>query len=238
MSGPDPLAVTYQRLPPSRRSAVATTWWGRAWVRAVEEWAFAERDVRTGRALARRGAVGAITVAPGNVVAAVEADDELWAVRLTVPVLAGHDRDALVEVVAAESGRVAQLLDHQLPLALAEDLEEAGVELLPYGGELGGDCPCPEWADPCPHALAVAHALARLLDADPVVLLHLRGLPRESLLAAVHGRTAVREPEIDGDGDDGDLAVALDAAARAARMLELLESRDPGAGEGAIDHLW
>jgi len=235
VTGPDPLAVTHQRLPPSRRSASATTWWGKAWVRAVEEWAFAERDLRTGRGLARQGAVGAITVAPGSVVAAVEADRELWAVRLTVPVLADHDRTALVEVVAAESGRVAQLLDHQLPLSLAEDLEEAGVELLPYGGELGGDCPCPEWADPCPHALAVAHALARLLDADPMVLLHLRGLPRELLLAEVHGRTATGEgDEAPGEGD-GELATALDAAARAARMLELIES---DAAEGALDHLW
>ena len=56
--------------------------------------------------------------------------------RSTVPVLADEERRALVEVVAAEAGRVAALLAGELPFDLVEHAEEAGVELLPYGGEL------------------------------------------------------------------------------------------------------
>ena len=48
-------------------------------------------------------------------------------------------------------------------------MEEAGVELLPYGGELGSACSCDAWLDPCPHALAVLTQLAWLIQVDPFV---------------------------------------------------------------------
>lgn len=220
--------VTHPRQPARRRTRLATTWWGKAWVRAVEEWAFTERDLVASRALARSGRIGSITVARGECVAAVATETDLWPVRLTVPTFDRHEVDALLEVVAAEAGRIASLLAGDLPHALAEEAEESGAELLPYGGEFGGSCGCPDWSEPCVHALAVAQQVAWLVDEDPFVLLHLRGLAKETLLAGVHDREPVA-----ADPVDDDLAVALDAASRAARMLELLA--DP---EGSVDHLW
>ena len=117
--------------------------------------------------------------------------------------------EALVETVAAEAGRVAALLAGDLPHTLVEHAEEAGVELLPYGGELGSTCTCEAWADPCPHALAVMYQLAWLVEADPFVLLHLRGLARDELLARLHERAGPPRPTPD---DDPDLDVAVDAA--------------------------
>jgi uncharacterized Zn finger protein len=206
-------SVLHPRVPPRRATARATTWWGKAWVRAVEEAAYAEADLRAARTLARGGHVGQIATEPGRYVAAVEDGRGLWTVDGTIPVLDPRDVDALVEAVAAESGRVAALLSGDLPHTLVEHAEEAGVELLPYGGELGSTCTCEHWADPCVHALAVLQQLAWLVEADPFVLLQLRGLPRDRLLARLHARTV--EPE-----DDADLDAALEAALYAARLLE------------------
>ena len=61
----------------------------------------------------------------------------------------------LVEVVAAEAGRAPALLAGELPHPLVEHAEEAGVELLPFGGELEASCTCDAWLDPCVHALAL-----------------------------------------------------------------------------------
>jgi uncharacterized Zn finger protein len=141
-------------------------------------------------------------------------------------VLDERDRAAFVEVVAAEAGRLPALLAGELPYALVEHAEEAGVELLPYGGELQASCTCSAWVDPCPHALATAYQVAWLADADPFVLLALRGLPREDLLARLHDREARRTDVPD------DVALALDAATRAARILQLLD-----AGEADFEHL-
>src|SRR3954471_10938500 len=128
--------------------------------------------------------------------------------------------DALVESVAAETGRVAALLAGGLPHTLVEQAEEAGVELLPYGGELGSTCTCEAWTDPCPHALAVMYQLAWLVEHDPFVLLHLRGLSRAELLARLHERSApAATTAAAADDPDLDLDVAVDAALRAAALL-------------------
>lgn len=228
----EPSATTHPRLP-ARRGGGSGTWWSKAVLRAVEEAAFGEKELRVGRRLARAGAVGAITVSEGGAVAAVSDGQDAFTVEVTVPVLDAADASAVVELVAAESGRIGALLAGQLPHSFVEAVEEAGVELLPYGGELGSACSCDAWLDPCPHALAVLTQLAWLIQADPFVLTHLRGLSRERVLRDLH--QLVRPPSVEGppDGEPAgdsvaggadeldDLVVAEDAAVRAARLLRL-----------------
>jgi uncharacterized Zn finger protein len=239
-----PSAVTFSRIPPRRSTSRAATWWGRAWVRAVEEAAYADADLHAARQLSRSGAIGGITVDAGRVLAQVHHRADVWAVGATVPELDPVSRRAFVEVVAGESGHLAALMAGELPHRLVEQAEEAGVELLPYGGELGTDCTCDAWVDPCPHALAVLYQLTWLMEDDPFVLLQLRGLPRERLLARLHARTigAPTGSDVDlgadvapgpGPGAEPDLDTGLDAALRAARILELAE--DP---HGWLDHLF
>ena len=221
--------VVHPRVAPRSGSARATSWWGRAWVRAVEEASYSSADLLLGRRMSRAGQVGQIMVEPGRFVASVEDTRGLWTVAGTLPVLDDDATAALVETVAAESGRIGALLSGDLPHSLVEHAEEAGVELLPYGGELASECTCHAWAHPCAHALAVLYQLTWLLEADPFVLLHLRGLPREDLLARLHQQT----PAPDDTPDDPDLEIAEDAALRAARALALLEN-DPAA---PVEHL-
>jgi uncharacterized Zn finger protein len=220
-------AVVHPRVAPRRGAARASTWWGKAWVRAVEESAYAEGDLAAARVLSRSGRVGGITVDAGAFVAAVEDDHGLWTASGTVPVLGADGSAAFVETVAAESGRIVALMVGELPHGLVEHAEEAGIELLPYGGELGATCTCEAWVDPCVHVLAVLYQLTWLIEADPFVLLQLRGLSRDELLARLHARTEDSAPE----GDD--LETGLDAALRAARLLELLDGADR-----PVDHLF
>ena len=212
--------VVHPRTPPRRGAARATSWWAKAWVRALEEASYSAADLGRARTISRSGRIGQISVEPGRFVAAVEDEDGLWAVLGTLPQLDPGSREALVEAVAAEAGRVAALLAGELPHALVEHAEEAGVELLPYGGELGSTCTCQAWTDPCPHALAVMYQLAWLIEDDPFVLLHLRGLARDDLLALLHERTETPARE---ESEDPDVEVALDAALRAAALLAELE---------------
>lgn len=228
-------AVLHPRLAARRGAARATTWWGKAWVRAVEESAYAESDLVAARSLSRSGRIGGIKVEEAGFVAAVEDGHGLWTVSGTVPVLEDGALATLVEIVAAESGRIASLLAGDLPHTLVEHADEAGVELLPYGGELGAACTCQAWVDPCVHALATLYQLTWLIEADPFVLLQLRGLPRDDLLARLHERTQDSVPTYD------DVETGLEAALRAVRLLELLES-PPGSGptppEQWADHLF
>ena len=218
--------ATHPRIPP-RRGARATTWWGKAWVRAVEEAAYGEPELRQARTLSRSGRIGGITVDPGRFLAAVEEGDEVRTVTGSLPVLDESGLAAFAEAVAAESGRVGALLAGDLPHPLVEHAEEAGVELLPYGGEIATRCSCEPWTDPCHHALAVLYQLTWLLEADPFVLLALRGIDRDDLLARLHSATASpgRRPLSDAD-------VKREAMDRARRVLAALD--DPDADVAAL----
>lgn len=231
--------VTRPRLAP-RRSATVRSWWAKSFGRAVEESAFNESDLRSGRTWARRGAVGGIAVAAGRAVAAVDEGDDTWTVQVDVPVLDADAADALVEVISSGAGWIGSLLRGELPHALLEATEEVGVELLPYGGELATTCACPTWSDPCPHALAVLTQLTWWVDEDPFVLTHLRGLGREELLARLHavdvgigGTPGSDDGPVLGEDDDLDLVVAVEAAERAAAMLEEFDpAQGPETGPG------
>jgi uncharacterized Zn finger protein len=202
------------------------SWWGKAWLRAVEEAAYSEAELKPGRATARRGDVGAISVDGGSLLAAVRDGDDAWTVEVVVPTLEPEVAQALVEVVAAESGRIADLLAGSLPHDLVEHAEELGVELLPYGGELAATCSCDHYLDPCAHAIAVLVQVGWLVDDDPLVLFAVRGLDREALLAALHARAAGEGrsagPAVGELADDVELAV--DAALRARAMVEAFEA--------------
>ena len=152
--------------------------------------------------------------------AAVREGDDAWTAEITVPVLAEEEQRALVEVVAAEAGRVAALLAGELPFDLVEHADEIGAELLPFGGELSAQCTCDPYLDPCRHALAVLIQTGWLVDADPLVLFALRGLDRDALLAGLHQRsTGAAGPAAVSDLAD-DVEVAADAVVRAQRLVE------------------
>ncbi|KAA1421984.1 hypothetical protein F0U44_06915 [Nocardioides humilatus] len=214
------MRVTHGRIAPSRTGV--RSWWGKAWQRAVEEAAYVEADLRGGRSAARRGDVGGITVDAGSLLAAVREGDDTWTVEIAVPVLAAEERSALVDVVAAEAGRIAALLAGDLSFDLVEHADEVGIELLPFGGELAATCTCDAYLDPCRHALAVLVQTGWLIDADPLVLFALRGLDREALLHTLHERTSTAGEGITELADD--VEVAADAVVRARRLVELMEA--------------
>jgi uncharacterized Zn finger protein len=219
--------ATHPRIPPRRGGSRAGTWWGKAWVRAVEEAAYGEAELKQARSLSRSGRVGGITVDPGRFLAAVEDGDDVATVSGSVPVLDQDGLAAFAETVAAESGRIGALLHGDLPHPLVEHAEETGLELLPYGGELSTRCSCEPWADPCHHALAVLYQLTWLMEADPFVLLELRGIERDDLLARLHSASAPPERQADPDED-----LKREAVARASRVLAALA--DPDADLAAL----
>lgn len=212
--------VTHARLGAQRGGV--RSWWAKAWQRAVEEASFAEADLRKGRAAARRGDVGGISVAPGSLLAAVREGDDAWTVEVAVPALDAAGRRGLVDVVAAEAGRIAALLDGDLPHDLVEHADEAGIELLPFGAELVATCTCEHYLDPCPHAIAVLLQVGWLIDVDPLVLFAVRGLPRDELLATLHDLS----PGPVGGAQElaDDVELAADAVLRARLLAALLEA--------------
>lgn len=202
---------TFAALPPARGRAFAQTWWGRAWLTALEGTALDNEQLKAGRRLARAGAVGAVTVRPGRITAVVQ-DRDRTAHRADVLLqeLSGDQWDRFHAMTVERAGHVAALLDREMPTHLVEDAELAGVDLLPGLGDLEPECDCGAW-DHCGHTAALCYQLARLLDQDPFVLLLMRGRSEHAVLEALQSRgeeSAGRPPARGAEGVDAAEAYA------------------------------
>ncbi|WP_323181188.1 SWIM zinc finger family protein [Streptomyces virginiae] len=190
---------------PTRGRGFAHTWWGHAWVRALEDSALDGTQVKQGRRYARAGAVGAMSVRPGGLTAVVrDTDGTAHRTDVLVQEFTEAEWNRLLDLAAAEAGHIAALLDREVPPELAEDAAAAGVELLPGIGDLDPRCDCGEW-DHCAHTAALCYQVARLLDQDPFVLLLLRGRGERELVDDLAERsTADAEAEAPyGPVDEG-----------------------------------
>ena len=166
------------------------TWWGRAWLEALEQRAQLDPNrLPRGRDYARSGAVGELVLAPGEARAEVRGRKRSpYLTRVRVRRFTDGEWDRVLDVICAQLGRAAALLDGELPPAVTNDLAAAGLSLLPGAGEVGPRCTCPDEADPCKHAAAVCYLVADALDADPFVALLLRGRTRGEVLAGLRAR--------------------------------------------------
>ncbi len=172
------------------RRPFGTSWWGAAWVEALEQRAQLDPNrLPRGRAYARTGAVGTLALEPGEVLADVQGSRRSpYKVRVRVRQFDEAEWGRLLDALAAEIGHTAALLDGELPSGVADDVRSVGLDLLPGPGELQARCSCPDWADPCKHAAAVCYLVADALDADPFGVLLLRGRGREQVLAGLRSR--------------------------------------------------
>lgn len=204
---------TFTALPPAHGRGFAHTWWGQAWLRALEDAAMDSRQVKTGRALARAGAVGAVSVRPGRITAVVQDRDRTpHRADVLLSELSAEQWDRFLDMAVERAGHVAALLDREMPPHLVEDAASAGIELLPGPGDLEPECDCGTW-DHCGHTAALCYQVARLLDQDPFVLLLMRGRAEQTLLEDLQTRSAApaQEPSGPGRTDGVDAAEAYAA---------------------------
>ncbi|KAB1150158.1 hypothetical protein F7R91_03425 [Streptomyces luteolifulvus] len=185
------LRRTFPAFPPrpSDDARFAETWWGNAWLTALEEGALDAKRLARGRGYAQQGHVDAIMVTPGLVLAYVRGSrPRPYRVQVRLRTLDDTDWERFLDAAAERPGHIAALLDKEMP----ETLADCGVPLLPGPGELEPRCSCPDFGHPCKHAAALCYQTARLLDADPFVLLLLRGRGERDLLDALSRRNAAR----------------------------------------------
>lgn len=189
----------------SRRGDIATTWWSRRFLKAIESPETASRLSR-GKSYARSGQVLSMTIAPGEVAAQVQGSrPEPYAVTVAAPPFTRADWRRAVGALAEQAAYSAELLAGRMPEDIEQVLEPLGMALFPAMRQLDLACSCPDWGNPCKHAAAVCYLLAEQFDEDPFVILHWRGMPREELLDALRAHRAGHAGGAGGDGGPDEL---------------------------------
>ncbi|MCA1655958.1 MAG: hypothetical protein LC635_05900 [Pseudonocardiaceae bacterium] len=188
-------AIGFPAFPATKRKPgrFARSWWGNAWLQAVADTSLDAEQLKRGRRFAYAGLVGPITVSAGRLAAQVTHDDgEVHHTVVRVDRLSDAQWRRFLDVVAAKAGHLAALLDRDMPHDLVDMAADADVPLLPGIGDLQPECDCPGWELPCTHAAALCFQAAWLLDADPFVLLLLRGLGQQELTDELSRRASAR----------------------------------------------
>ncbi|MCX5205315.1 SWIM zinc finger family protein [Streptomyces sp. NBC_00237] len=184
----------------------AQSWWGQSWTEAVEDTSLSTEALKSGRAYARSGRLGPITVSPGRIAAQAYEDDTAFDTVVTFTELDEGEWERLWERTAERPAVLNELLAGELPPDLLEASEDARVRILPGYGDLEAECDCDEFEDPCSHAAALCYQVSWLLDAEPSLLLLIRGRgtheAREELKSVVlmQAMTGAAEEEGEGDG--------------------------------------
>ncbi|MET9517235.1 SWIM zinc finger family protein [Streptomyces sp. NPDC002994] len=175
----------------TRGSSSGSTWWGNAWVEALEALSLDPARLARGHTYAGEGNVGAISVTPGRIITYVRGSrPRPYRTEIRLRTLSDDDWDRFLAVAAADPSHMAALLDKDMPHSLVDSAAEVGVDLLPAPGDLVPSCSCPDRGHPCKHAAALCYETARLLDADPFVLLLMRGRAERDLLDDLARRNA------------------------------------------------
>lgn len=157
--------------------------------------------VTRGRAYERSGRVTDLRASLGGLVARVQGSRSTpYVVEVGVPTLDDAAWERIVTAIAAQVRHGARLLAGQAPEGLEEQLEREGIHLFPHPAEVALSCTCDDRAAQCKHVVAATVAAAEAIEADPFVLLRLRGRGREQLLAEL---AQARRPSLGGaTGDD------------------------------------
>lgn len=209
------------------------TWWGKAWVDALEGRANLDPNrLPRGRTYARHDHVNRLEAEPGRITALVRGSRVLpYRVTITVRTFDDDQWDRLVDALTSQAAHAAALLNHELLPEVVETARSHDVDLLPGPGDLRPSCSCPDHADPCKHSAAVCYVTADLVDQDPFVLLTLRGRGPEAVMDAIRARRRARpdtSPTDVASGAEGGLLVDPGVPARSAwRPAEPTEEMSP-----------
>ncbi|GGK56086.1 SWIM zinc finger family protein [Nocardia camponoti] len=163
------------------------TWWGKAFLDAVEKVGDAGRLTR-GRTYARAGQVVNYRIERGLVPAEVQGSQpNPFRSELSVRPLQSEEVELLLEEIKGAPGMLAEIASGALPKALAPHL------LPTTAAELDFSCSCPDSGWPCKHVAAVCYLVAERIDEEPSVLLTLRGLDLDTLIGGVEKSTGDNE---------------------------------------------
>jgi len=172
-------------------TAIARTWWGKAWNKNLESYADYTNRIGRGRSYVRHGAVLDLQVHSGKVDSLVQGSgSKPYSVTIRIKAM---DKKTWAGIKTASEGKLdslQELLAGKFPKALGEIFTVQGKGLFPSPKEIDFDCSCPDWASMCKHVAATLYGIGARLDQDPELFFKLRQVKMKDLVSeAVEGKT-------------------------------------------------
>ncbi|MEA1962165.1 MAG: hypothetical protein U9N81_13010 [Bacillota bacterium] len=162
---------------------LATTWWGKAWNKNLENYADYSNRITRGRSYVRNGAVLDLKIETGIVTALVLGSAKKpYQVEIKIAALANEKWENILSVCNHKIDNLAELLEGKFPKELEELFTLKGAGLFPSNKEIKFSCSCYDWADMCKHVAATLYGIGARFDEDPTLFFKLRNIDFEVLL--------------------------------------------------------
>lgn len=175
-------------------STRSKTWWGKEFLRALEDCMDPGRLSR-GRSYSAPHRRKSFAIRQGVIRATVVGNinhyfhvykTPYYKVEIAFQKIAGTRWNGILKRLGSNADWVTHLVLGEVPPSIEDALEGATVKLLPRTHrEIQASCSCPDWANPCKHIAGIYYHVASLLDRDPLLLFEFRGLERSKLLHAI-----------------------------------------------------
>src|SRR3990172_7267145 len=162
------------------------TWWGNAWVEAMERIDYNTNRLPRGRRYANNGSVKAIDIKDGEVIAKVMGSrPRPYDIKICLKRFNDSQVKRIKGVIENNPAVASELNRGRLPESLLPVLKEEKVNIFPGDwGEITASCSCPDWANPCKHLAAVYYLLANEIDKDPFLIFNLKGVSSQTMTEA------------------------------------------------------
>ncbi len=126
-------------------SAIARTWWGKAWNRNLEAYADYKNRIGRGRSYVRHGAVLDLRIEQGKVESLVQGSrSKPYSVSVRIKAIEKSIWKALKSAAEGKLDSLQELLGGKFPKALGEIFTIQGKGLLPSPKEIEFACSCPD----------------------------------------------------------------------------------------------
>ncbi len=164
-------------------SAIARTWWGKAWNKNLERYADYSNRIGRGRSYVRCGSVLDLQINAGEIKALVHGSRaKPYSINIKIKKLSRNTWQQITSGCSGMLESLEELLAGKFPKALEETFMQRDSGLFPSPKELEFDCSCPDWASMCKHIAAALYGIGARLDEDPTLFFTLRGVDTGDLI--------------------------------------------------------
>lgn len=231
---------TIEPIEPFKTRGIATSFWGRAWCRHLEQFSDYENRLPRGRTYVRNGSVCHLAIEPETAKAMVSGS-EMYELSIHIDPLCPEKWSNIKNECRGKIGSLIELLQGKISNEIMEIVTARDTGLFPNPKEIRFNCNCPDWADMCKHVAAVMYGIGVRLDTQPELLFKLRGVNHEELISvetAIDGLTAgtrSRRRTLAADSIGNVFGIELDPSMDAPETAEAIAPPPPTAPASAFE---
>jgi len=164
-------------------SAIARTWWGKAWNHNLERYADYHNRIGRGRSYLRHGAVLDLQIDPGEARAAVQGSySSPYSVVISIKILKKDIWNTILDQCQGMLESLQELLNGKFPKKMGEIITHKDAGMFPSPKEITFSCSCPDWAGMCKHVAATLYGIGARLDESPELFFSMRKVQMGDLI--------------------------------------------------------